>query len=98
MADKHRASWLDQSGDSVAIDDYARELGSFLDAMADGVVEKKELAAAEARVVSLMKEVEPLLDDATHAKVTRLLVELSALSTMQTLHTIEESRVRSLVL
>jgi hypothetical protein len=36
--------------------------------------------------VDLMKEVEPLLDNALHEKVTRLLCELTAYDLMQTLN------------
>ncbi len=34
-----RKSWLDESAQTTLIDDYARELGSFVEAMADGVVD-----------------------------------------------------------
>ena len=32
-----RKSWLDDKAKTTLIDDYARELGSFIEAMADGV-------------------------------------------------------------
>jgi hypothetical protein len=98
MSKPKRGSWLDESGESVLIDDYARQLTTFVDALADGVVEAKELDAAERELVALMKDVEPRLDDELHEKVTKLLVHMSALSTMQTLHMIEATRIKSLVL
>jgi hypothetical protein len=39
-----------------------------------------------------MKEVEPKLDDATHAKMTELLCELSAYNVMSMLHSLHEAR------
>jgi hypothetical protein len=87
--------WLDDEQTSTRIDDYARQLGSFVDAMADGIIDDRELGAQEQRVVKLMREVEPLLDDATHERVTELLCELSAFNCMQLLHTLYESRPRS---
>ena len=39
-----------------------------------------------------MKAVEPLLDDALHAKVTELLCELTAYDLMQTLHEMQKTR------
>ena len=89
-----RISWLDDEG-GVAIDDMAQKLESFMEAMADGVVSADEVAAQEARVVGLMKEVEPALDDETHAKVTQLLCELTALDIMQLLYSAQEARPKA---
>ncbi len=83
-----RLSWLDDEG-GVAIDEYAQKLESYLQAMADGVVSDDELEAQEKRVVALMREIEPQLDDALHAKVTALLCELTAFDIMQLLHTVQ---------
>jgi len=86
-----RTSWLDDAG-GVAIDDAARKLETFIAAMADGIVSADEVAAQEKRVADLMREVEPKLDDALHAKVTELLCELTAFDIMQLLHSLQESR------
>jgi hypothetical protein len=42
-----------------------------------------------------MKEVEPLLDDNQHEKVTRLLCELTAFDIMQMLHTMQQARPKT---
>ena len=60
--------------------------------MAEGRIDESELAAQEGRLVKLMKEVEPLLGDALHEKVTRMLCELTAYDLMQVLHSMQESR------
>ena len=88
---KERVSWLDEKG-GVAIDEYAQKLEGYVEALADGRVSADEVAAQEQRVVDLMKEVEPMLDDETHAKVSELLLQLTAFDIMQTLHTIHEAR------
>jgi len=85
-----RISWLDEDEKTVRVDDYARNLTTFVDAVADGRIDNAEMASQEARVVKLMKEIEPKLDDATHGRVTELLCELSAFSAMQVLHAICE--------
>ena len=36
-----RKSWLDDDAQTTLIDDYARNLGSFVDAMADGIVDAR---------------------------------------------------------
>jgi hypothetical protein len=86
-----RASWLDEKGETPLIDDYAREMSHFLDALADGKIDKKELRQQEKRVVDLMKDLEPKLDDDLHAEVTRLLCEVSVYSAMQILEVLHDS-------
>ena len=56
-----KTPWFDAASDSPLLTEYARKLDSFLDVVADGKVDSKELEAQEQRVVKLMKEVEPLL-------------------------------------
>lgn len=89
-----RVSWLDEEG-GVGIEEHARRLTSFVAAMADGAVSAPEVAAQERRVVALMREVEPLLDDALHARITALLCELTAFDIMQLLHEMQTVRPRT---
>lgn len=90
-----RKSWLDDKAETTLIDDYARELGSFIESMADGVLDASEVAGQEQRVVALMKEIEPQLDDKMHEQLTKLLCEMSALSVMQVLHELCEARPKT---
>ena len=90
-----RSTWLDEDTQEVKIDDYARQLTSFIDALADGRVDDAELEAQEKRVVESMRDVEPHLDDELHAKVTKLLCELSAFNIMQLMHTVERARSKT---
>jgi hypothetical protein len=92
---KKRVKWLDDKSGAPAIEKYARQLTSFIDALADGVVQDSEVKEQEARVTKLMKEVEPRLDDALHAKVTQLLCELTAYDLMQVLNSVQRSRPRT---
>jgi hypothetical protein len=87
-----RQSWLDEKTQTPLIDDYAKELSTFIDAMADGRIDDAELSAQEQRLVALMKEVEPQLDDAQHEKVTQLLCEMTAYSVMQLLSEVQKAR------
>jgi len=89
-----RVSWLGDD-DVPRIDEMARKLDSFLTAMADGRVTTQELQDQEKRLVKLIKEVEPKLDDELHDKVTQLLCELTAYDLMQTLHSIQEAQPRT---
>ena len=90
-----RTSWLDETTQVPVIESQARRLESFIQTLADGKVDESELKAQEGRLVALMKEIEPQLDDALHEKVTRLLCELTAYDLMQMLHTMQEARPRT---
>ena len=92
MATNTRQNWLDDAKDTPLIDGYTQQLTSFIDAMADGRVDQKELTDQERRLVDLMKKVEPKLDDALHADVTRLLCELTAYNVMQALASLSDAR------
>src|SRR5436305_5166372 len=87
-----RKSWFDAKTQAPLIEQYARQLDSFIQTIADGRVDDAEVQAQEARLVALMKEVEPRLDDALHEKVTQLLCELTAYDIMQLLHTMQQAR------
>ena len=87
-----RRHWFDEKTHAPLIEEYTRHLDTFLSTMADGKVDDGELRAQEDRLVKLMQEVEPQLDDALHEKVTRLLCELVAYDQMQMVHTMQEAR------
>lgn len=90
-----RQSWLDEASGAPVIDQYARQLSTFLEAVADGKVDDRELKAQEGRVAALMREIEPKLDDAMHEKVTKLLCELAAYDVMQVIHGVTAQRPKT---
>lgn len=89
-----RTNWFDDKTDLPLIDEMVQKLESFTSAMADGVVEKRELEEQQNRLVAAMKAVEGELSDELHAKVTRVLAEMTAYNIMQTLHEIQAERAR----
>jgi hypothetical protein len=91
----NRIHWLDEKTETPLIDQHVQRLGSFIDAMADGRIEPHELKAQEARVVALMKTIEPELNDQLHEQVTHLLCELSAYNIMHTIHQFVEAAPRT---
>jgi hypothetical protein len=90
-----RAAWFDETSKLPILDEQVQRLDLFLKAMADGQIDASELEAQQARLVKVMKAVEPLLDDELHAKVTQLLVELTAYDLMKTLHSMHAARPKS---
>jgi hypothetical protein len=90
-----RMNWFDADTKHTVIDEQVEKLASFADAMADGIIERQELERQERSLVAVMQDVEGLLTDEQHAKVTRLLVELSAYNVMRTLHELHAQRLQS---
>jgi hypothetical protein len=88
-----RTSWFSDA-DLPVIQEQAEKLESFTQAMADGVIEKKELEQQQASLVAAMKAVESGLNDEQHGKVTRLMIELSAYNIMRLLHELQVQRLQ----
>jgi hypothetical protein len=89
-----RTSWFDDEAEVPLIQERLEKLDSFTSALADGIVSKEELGGQEKRLVAAMKTVEGELSDDAHAKVTTLLVELSAYNVMRLLHELKTERAR----
>jgi len=89
-----RTSWFDEKAEHEAIQERATKLESFTSALADGVVSKQELSGQEQRLVGAMKTLEAELSDELHAKVTDVLVELTAYNVMRLLHELQAERAR----
>ncbi len=91
-----RASWIDDDS-TPDLDAHVGDLEHFAAALADGAVDAKELATQEQNLVTAMRAVESSLSDDQHAKVTKLLAELTAYSVMRTLHEMAQARVQNVV-
>jgi len=89
-----RTSWFDDKAEHPLIEEQITKLESFTSALADGVVSKQELTGQEQRLMAAMKKVEGELTDDLHAKVTTVLVELSAYNVMRLLHELQTERTR----
>lgn len=91
-----RISWIDDDN-APQIDEHLQQLEHFTQSIADGAIDAEELSKQESNLVEAMKAVEGDLDDATHAKVTTLLVELTAYNVMQVLRELAVEKVRQVV-
>ena len=95
MSTKTKSAWFDEASHTSLIAEQAQRLEPFLAAMADGKIDAAEVKAQEERLVKRMREVEPLLSEEQHAKVTQLLVELTAYDLMTVLNSIHEARPKT---
>jgi ABC-type microcin C transport system duplicated ATPase subunit YejF len=89
-----RTSWFDDRAEHPVIQEQINKLESFTSALADGVVSKQELGGQEQRLMAAMKALEPGLSDDLHAKVTTVLVEMTAYNVMRLLHELQAERMR----
>jgi predicted transcriptional regulator len=89
-----KTSWFDDKAEHPILQERASKLESFTNALADGVVTRRELEGQEQRLMAALKALEPELSDALHAKVTTVLVELSAYNVMRLLHELQTERAR----
>jgi hypothetical protein len=89
-----RVKWLDDDNTST-LDSRVERLAHFAKSLEDGVVDTEELNQQEKNLIAAMKAVEGSLDDETHARVTNLLVELTAYNVMNVLHGLAAERVRA---
>lgn len=89
-----RTSWFDDKAEHPIIQEQVSKLESFTSALADGAVSSQELEQQERRLVAAMKSVEPDLNDELHAKVTKMLVELTAYDVMRLLRELHAERAR----
>ena len=90
-----RNSWFDDKAEHPMIQEQAAKLDSFTSALADGVISQQELNGQESRLVAAMKKLEADLNDDLHARVTTVLVELSAYNVMRLLHELQAARART---
>src|SRR5438552_2171371 len=91
-----RASWINDDS-HPDLDAHVEKLEHFTQSLADGIIEAHELATQEKNLAAAMKAVEGTLNDDQHAKVTRLLAELTAYTVMRTLHEMAQARVANAV-
>jgi aldehyde:ferredoxin oxidoreductase len=87
-----RASWIDDDH-HPDLDRHVASLEHFTASLADGVIDAAELAKQEQLLAAAMAAVEAALSDDQHAKVTRVLAELTAYTVMRTLHEMAGARV-----
>ena len=74
-----RAKWFDGASNELLFSKYVDQMSSWQEAIADGVIDPEEIDAQVERVGALLQEVEPLLTDALHDKLTNIFYEMAVL-------------------
>lgn len=81
-----RRAWFEAGATPFAVE----RLQSWQKAIEDGVIEPHEVAEQKTRIVTLLRDLEPMLDDAQHEQVTRVLEEWAVLQAMHGTLLVEE--------
>lgn len=89
-----RVSWISEDN-KPNLDKKVNQLAYLKDALEDGMIEASEVKTQEGILVDVMKDVEAILNDEQHAKVTTLLCELTAYNIMNLLQGLAAERVKS---
>ena len=90
-----RTSWFDDKAEHPLIQEQARQAGVVHRARwPTASCRSRSSPAQEQRLVAAMKALEPMLSDELHAKVTTVLVELTAYNVMRLLHELQAERAR----
>ena len=89
-----RTSWFDDEAKHPLVQDQVAKLETFTSALADGIVSKRELDSQERRLMAVLKPLDTELSDELHAKVTSMMVELTAYNVMRLLHELQNERAR----
>lgn len=89
-----RKSWIDPETNDIRIEGYVKKLKPFSQAFADGFIDEQEISDQQARLIELMSMIEPKLDDATHALVTKLVTELTAFNIMQLTYQLQHEQAK----
>ena len=74
-----RASWFDTESNELMFSTYMTHLDSWQDAMADGVIEPREIQKQADRVGEMLQALEPKLTDELHEEITNIFYELAVL-------------------
>ena len=90
-----KTSWFDENTEHPTLHERVEKLESFTTAMADGVVDRKELDGQEQRLTAAMKRLEPRLSDELHEQVTSVMIELTAYNIMRLLHELQTEHARA---
>lgn len=78
-----RTSWFDPEQGPLHLAEYFQRMGSWQQAIADGKITPEEIRDQSHRVIALLKEVEPLVNETEHQLVTETLYEMAVLQAMQ---------------
>ena len=74
-----KSRWFDEESNELMFAKYATQMDSWKAAMADGIIEPREIEEQAARVGKLLRALEPKLSDELHEQITNVFYEIAVL-------------------
>jgi len=81
-----REGWFDGQILALHRDEFLDENPGWQQYLADGVIRAHEILEQEAKITSLLRDLEPKLPDVLHEELTRILLEYEVLVNMALIH------------
>ena len=81
-----RDGWFDGKGVDLLRDEFLEDHAGWRRYIADGQITAAEILEQETRIIEMLKEVEPTLNDEQHAALTKVLLEYEVLVNMALVH------------
>ncbi|RMD87446.1 MAG: hypothetical protein D6808_01400 [Candidatus Dadabacteria bacterium] len=81
-----RDGWFDGKGIDLLRDEFLEEHEGWQEFIADGKITANEILEQEARIVRMLRKLEPTLNDEQHAELTKVLLEYEVLINMALVH------------
>lgn len=81
-----RDGWFDGKGIDLLRDEFLETHEGWQSYIADGQITAGEILEQETRIVQMLREIEPLIEDSVHEKLTKVLLEYEVLVNMALVH------------
>lgn len=81
-----RDGWFDGKGVDLLRDEFLEDHAGWRRYIADGQITAAEILEQETRIIEMLKEVEPTLNDEQHTAMTKVLLEYEVLVNMALVH------------
>ncbi|MCA9791633.1 MAG: hypothetical protein KC910_07545 [Candidatus Eremiobacteraeota bacterium] len=81
-----RDGWFDGKGFDLHRDEFLEHHAGWQKYIEDGEITADEILEQETRIVEMLRDIEPTLDDKTHAVLTKTLLEYEVLVNMALIH------------
>ena len=81
-----RDGWFDGKGVDLLRDEFLVTHPGWKKYIADGEIDASEILEQENRIIGMLRELEPKLDDAQHEMLTKTLLEYEVLVNMALVH------------
>jgi len=77
-----KSKWFDAESNEMMFSKFVTQMDSWQGAMADGIIEPREIEQQAERLEELLRTLEPKLTDELHEAITNIFYEMAVLHSM----------------